>query len=340
MRLKARSLAAPAVLATFLALTGVARAASSPTLTITGASAITADSARLTATVNPNGSATSDHFAYGPTTALGTTTATQTAGAGTKARGISVTVKGLQSGTTYFYDVVAENAVGTVTTRTVRFKTTGPPPAQATTGGAQVLGPRTATLTGVINPENAATAYYFKIGDGSAAYTLETVPQTVPAGSAPVPVAVTVTGLAPGVVFHYALVATHGGVNTGQGADASFETFPDPVPAPRVTQRTSPRTARRGPYQLITRGEVHNTTRSPDSFACTGVVTVAFYHGRHRVFRQLAPLTASCGFSAVTHFARLPTAHHRREQLLVYVRFDGNGYLRAVSLRPETITLG
>ncbi|WP_249009674.1 hypothetical protein [Conexibacter sp. DBS9H8] len=151
---------------------------------------------------------------------------------------------------------------------------------------------------------------------------------------------VTVTGLAPGTVFHYALVATHGGINAGAGADMSFETFPRPVPRPRVTQRTTPRFQRGAPFVLATAGRVFNRTGTANALACTGVATVAFYIGRHRIERQLAPLTPTCRLAVTTTFAHLPLRHRRRVTLLVYVRFDGNGYLAPVSVAPERVTLG
>ena len=340
MRLRSRLTILVAVTATFLTVVAGARAASAPTVKIAAATSVTTSSAHINATLNPNGSLTSYHFDYGPTSALGIATATKSAGSGTRTVSVSAALTGLQSGTTYSYDVVAQNAGGTVTSRTITFKTAGAPPAQAQTGGAQVLGATSATLTGVVNPEGADTAYYFEYGTTAGSYTVQTVPRTIPRGTAPVPVSVTLTGLAPGVVFHYALVATHGGINTGAGADAAFETFPDPVPAPRVTQRTTPRAERGGPYVFTTTGQVINTTATPAAYACTGVATIAFYYGKHRVSRQLAPLSPTCAFAATTTFRRLPVRHHRSEKLLVYVRFDGNGYLRPVSLRPETVSLG
>lgn len=340
MRLKLTCLALAAGAAMWLGLAGVAAAATSPTLRTTGATSITTSSAVINATVDPNGAKTTYYFSYGPTSALGTNSAAKSAGSGTKSESISDSLKGLQSGTTYYYSVTAESSAGTVTTKTATFRTSGPAPAQATTGGATVLSASSVTLTGVINTEDAATSYYFEIGTAAGTYTLDTVPQALTASTTPVPVSVTVNGLEPGTVFHFALVATHGGVNSGAGADETFETFPDPVPTPKVTQNTSPRLEKGGPYVFTTVGAVQNKTATPDSLACTGTATVAFYYGKRRIARQLAPLTSTCGFSATTTFAHLPIKGHKSEKLLVYIRFDGNSYLKAVSLKPETVTLG
>ena len=340
MRLRRSATTLLGAAAAFFTLAAAAQAASSPTLNVVRPSGVGTGGVQLNATVNPNGSTTTYRFDYGPTSALGILTPVKSAGAGTRTVAIAAKLTGLQSGTTYYYDVIAQNAGGTVTTKTFTVKTTGAPPAQAQTGGAQVLSPTSATLTGVVNPEGANTAFYFEYGTAAGSYSIQTIPQNIPKGSAPVPVSFTLTGLAPGVIYHYALVATHGGVNAGAGADGVFETFPDPLPKPKVTQRTTPRYERGGPYVFRTTGQVINHTPTPDAYACTGVATVAFYYGRHRVFRQLAPLSPTCGFAATTTFRRLPVRHHRRETLRVYVRFDGNGYLAPVNLRPEAVSLG
>ncbi len=342
MRLRFICGALVAAAAIWLGSVAIAAAASSPTLKISGASSITTDSAVISATINPNGAKTTYHFSYGPTSALGGNSPSRSAGSGTKTVDESYTVTGLQSGTTYYYNLTAQNADGTVTTATVTFQTSGPPPAQATTGGAQVINASSATLTGVVNPESATTTYYFEIGNASGSYQLQTAPLTVPAGTSTVPVSVTVGGLEAGTTFHYALVATHGAPNISTGADATFETFPNPVPTPKVTQDTSPKTEKGGPYVFTTTGQVQNKTSTPDSLACTGTATVAFYNGKHRIEKQLATLTSTCGFSATTTFKKLPIKlkkGEKSEKLLVYVRFDGNGYLQPVALKAETITL-
>lgn len=340
MRLKPICGVLVAATAVWLGAVGPAAAASSPTLKILGASSITTDSAVIGGSVDPNGAKTTYHFSSGPTSTLGTDSPTKTLSAGTKTVGVTDSLTDLQSGTTYYYDLTAESAAGTVTTKTVTFTTSGPPPAQATTGAAAVVNASSATLTGVVQPNSAVTTYYFEIGTAAGSYQLLTTPLMVAAGTAPVPVSVTVGGLEAGATFHYVLAATHGGTVTSVGADETFETYPSPVPTPKVTQLTSPKSESGGPFVFKTDGQVQNSTGTPDSLACTGTATVSFYDNKHRVDRQLAPLTATCGFSATTTFRHLPVRSRKPEKLLVYVRFDGNGYLGAVALKPETITLG
>lgn len=84
-----------------------------PSATTGLASAIKTTSATVSGTVNPNGSATSYHFEYGPTTAYGKSPPSQSAGLGTTAQAASASIAGLAGGHTYHYRLVATNAAGT-----------------------------------------------------------------------------------------------------------------------------------------------------------------------------------------------------------------------------------
>ena len=84
-----------------------------PAATTGVATAVTASSATLSATVNPHGSPTSFAFEYGQTTAFGLLSAVDNAGASGSVQPVSLTITGLSPSTTYRYRVVATNAVGT-----------------------------------------------------------------------------------------------------------------------------------------------------------------------------------------------------------------------------------
>jgi hypothetical protein len=85
-----------------------------PTVAAHGAGAVGLDSAILSATVNPNGSATSYYFEYGTTTAYGSTVPVPHAaiGSGTADQVVSQRIEDLFAGTTYHYRIVAYNGVG------------------------------------------------------------------------------------------------------------------------------------------------------------------------------------------------------------------------------------
>jgi hypothetical protein len=96
------------------------------------------------------------------------------------------------------------------------------------TGPATDVTATTATLTGQIKSFWRDQAYYFEYGV-TTAYGAQTPQQPatrfVTAASAPV------TGLTPGTVYHYRLVAIRPG-HSDEGADGTFTTAPAPVAAP------------------------------------------------------------------------------------------------------------
>ncbi len=95
-RAAARITVATAALALALSgLAGTARAAAAPTVATGGAKDISYSSATLTGTIDPNGSATSYYFQFGPTSAYGWQSPIAGTGAGTKAIGVALGISGL-----------------------------------------------------------------------------------------------------------------------------------------------------------------------------------------------------------------------------------------------------
>jgi hypothetical protein len=101
-----------------------AQTGAAPDATTGPATGVGQNTAKLTGTVNPQGSATSYKFQYGPTSSYGTETTPVTAGAGSTASAASSTLTGLASGTTFHYRIVATNANGQTTTGVDRTFTT------------------------------------------------------------------------------------------------------------------------------------------------------------------------------------------------------------------------
>jgi hypothetical protein len=100
-----------------------ARNGSIPTVRTTAANGITRSEANLTGTIDPNNDSTLYWFEYGKTSNLGDATIPVSVGAGTVAKVVSGTVPGLDSNTTYYYRINAQNDFGTVNGRTLTFKT-------------------------------------------------------------------------------------------------------------------------------------------------------------------------------------------------------------------------
>lgn len=110
-----------------LAIAAPAQAASKPTISTGAAKSVTYNAATLGGSVNPQGSATSFYFQYGPTRAYGGQSAIGSAGAGTKSVAVGVGVGGLQPLTIYHYRLVGVNAEGTTLGADRTFQTTRVP---------------------------------------------------------------------------------------------------------------------------------------------------------------------------------------------------------------------
>ncbi len=277
-----------------LVLTGVALAASSPSVVTGSATHIGDNSAVLNGTVNPNGSATTYYFQWGLNTSYGVNGKPHSAGSGTKAVSVSEAAKGLIPGTTYHYRLVASNRYGTSVGRDRMFTTAGHPPPNASTGPATGLSASGATLTGVINPNGQQTTWSFQYGV-TTAYGSQTFGGSIPAGGKPVDVASAIQGLQAGTVFHYRLVAAHANAPTSYGADATFMTYPSRRPVPRLRAETAPHRVRHRPFTLITTGHVLRPSSIPAGYACTGNVEVLFFHRTKRVASTFLALQPNCG---------------------------------------------
>jgi hypothetical protein len=93
------------------------------------------------------------------------------------------------------------------------------------TGGAANITQQTVRLTGVVNPNGAATTYQFQYGTTSA-YGVVTATATI--SGAKKTVTADVAGLAPATKYHYRLIASNGKGQT-KGGDRSFKTKIQPL---------------------------------------------------------------------------------------------------------------
>jgi hypothetical protein len=198
----------------------IASAASGP-YALTGAiSAVRPTSAVATATVNPEGVSTKWYFQYGTTTAYGSDTPANSAGAGTANVVVSAAFGGLQTATTYHYRVVATNSAGTTVGGDGIFSTTAVP--NVATESPSNLGTTSATFNGTVDAEGQVTKWWFVYGT-STAYGSKTPTSTLAAGPGNVNVASTVATLAAHTTYHYRLYASNGS-GTSHGSDLSFTT--------------------------------------------------------------------------------------------------------------------
>jgi hypothetical protein len=339
MNRQAKLLITLLAIATATLPTGVAQAASSPAIGTGTASSVTSSSAVLHATVDPNGATTHYHFEWGPTSGYGAANRLKSAGAGTTASSVQATIGGLLPGTIYHYRVVASNELGGTSGDDRAFTTKGHPPPGAATGPATEVGLRSATMTGVIDPNDAATTYMFQYGLTSS-YGTETFGIALPAGGLPVTVAQPIEGLSPGTVFHYRIVALHGGI-ASYGSDATFVTLPLHQRFVRLRARTTPHRDGRRPYIFTTTGSLLGAASLPASARCAGRTSVALLQRRRRIALSFVPVQPDCTFQAQSVLHALPRRLRGRPRvrLRVLVRFRGNAYVAPTRGRPEHVTI-
>ncbi len=221
--------------------TTTSASAMAPIVTTTAATAVTANAAQLNGTVNPNGTSTTYYFQYGTTTSYGYVTGTKSAGAGTTALPASAAITGLTPGTIYHYRVVAKNSAGTSygSDQTLTTTSVSPLAPAVVTMPATSVTSSSAQLNGTVNPNGTTTTYYFEYGT-TTGYGAKSGNQEAGSGTAAVSVSAAVTGLAPGTLYHYRLVATNS-AGTGYGSDRTFTTTSASALAP--TAITMPATS-------------------------------------------------------------------------------------------------
>lgn len=101
-----------------------------------------------------------------------------------------------------------------------------------TTLSATSIGQTAATLHAAVNPHGAATTYAFQYGTSSA-YGAQTQERSAGDGTASNSVTFRLTGLTPGVRYHYRVIASNAD-GTTTGADRSVRTKLPPVKPPVV----------------------------------------------------------------------------------------------------------
>ena len=215
---------ATAGLALALAIVPLA-AAASPTAVTGAATSVGASSAVVGGKVGPGGEETSWYVEYGTTTAYGSRTGARSAGNGTAQVDVTEQLRGLTTGATYHYRVVATNDTGTARGADLTLTTQAAP--AVVTSPASALGPTSATVAGTVDPNGSSTGWWVEYGT-STSYGSRTDTQSAGAGASPVGVSVRLSGLRAGVTYHFRVVASNA-VGTTRGGDRSFRT--DSAPA-------------------------------------------------------------------------------------------------------------
>lgn len=140
------------------------------------------------------------------------------------------------------------------------------------TGGASGFTQSTATVSGTVNPNGAATTCTFEFG------TSTSYGSSVPCASAPgsgasgVSATAGLSGLAAGTTYHYRIVATNAG-GTSNGGDATFTTASTPPPPTCQTDASLCPRPRPGVLHLAKASVVASGSKLVVQLSCVGGTT-------------------------------------------------------------------
>jgi hypothetical protein len=194
-----------------------------PSAATSAATSIADLSAVLNGTANASNFSTDVTFEYGKTTGYGSSiAASQSPVTGSNTTVVNVTLTGLNSNTTYHYRTVAANCGGTVTGTDQMFTTTCTLPS-AITGTASAITSNSATISGTVNANNAASIVIFRYGADETCSSQITATQSPVSGSSGTIVSALLTGLDFHRTYYFKVEATNC-AGTATGTTDSFIT--------------------------------------------------------------------------------------------------------------------
>jgi hypothetical protein len=182
---------------------------------------VTAFGATLPATVTPNGAATTVSFEYGTNLSDGSFSTGKLLNSNLNSpQSVAVTVGGLLPGVLYHYQAVGVNSAGTNDGGDLTFTTPPAAPAVVTLPATNVVG-NTATVAALATPNGAAATVYFEYGT-TTNYGGSTSPTALVGNLDGAQVVTSVlSGLQPGVNWHYQAVA-YNNIGTNYGGDLTL----------------------------------------------------------------------------------------------------------------------
>ncbi len=201
------------------------------------ATSVTRTTAVLAGSLDPDGMPTTYWFEYGIDTNYRQRTAETSAGSGSGTVSAEPTeIDNLQPGRRYHFRLAANNPLGTTRGPDQTFVAASPP----TISGVRPsdVGETGATLSARIDPVGFPTKYRFEYGP-TTSYGQVSPPGegSVGEGHGPVPVSQQLTGLEPGVTYHFRVVATNQW-GTEVTDDSTFNFFPQDCPNAYARQLT------------------------------------------------------------------------------------------------------
>lgn len=248
-----------------------------PVIESEAASVLSPFEARLEGVVNPDNEAVTCTFEYGATTSYGKAVACEPPPAGFGGQGIGATLSLLESGSTYHYRVLLENAAHAKTEGADQEFTMLTAEAPLIEGELfRKVTDDSAMLEAQVNPNYQSTTYAFEYGTEESLAGATTVPGAEPlaAGFGNQPISTELTGLTPRTQYFYRVSATNA-TGTSHGPTEPTETFTT-LGAPLVTTNAP---------QAVTRTSVAlsgtvNPGGVPTSFQVAFVEAAAYEEGK------------------------------------------------------------
>ncbi len=218
---------------------GILTTLATPDVSTGSASSISASSATLNGTVDPNGRATTYYFEYGTSTSYGTKTSSKSAGSATNAQSENAGISGLQAGHTYHFRIVASSDAGTTHGKDATFTTSSAP--AVSTGDTASVAPTTATLKGSVTPNGLSTSWWFEYGT-STGYGSKSSTVSAGSGTSAQSVSAAIKSLKAATTYHYRLVAQNSS-GKSYGSDRTFTTVGAPSVQTGAAQNVGPQQA-------------------------------------------------------------------------------------------------
>ncbi len=196
----------------------------SPTVTTLAATAVTAVSASLNATVNANNNFTHAVFNYGTDIGYGNNlTGNPWILTGNANTNVNATISNLTPNSTYHYEAVGYGAGGYISGGDMSFTTIALAPTVWGVGVTEISG-NSATLKGFVNANNSVSSVSFEYGlTDSYGSTIDAIPSTVSDYSDHY-VTAPITGLDLNTTYHYRIISTNS-AGTSIGDDLTFTTL-------------------------------------------------------------------------------------------------------------------